>query len=79
MPFIKTLRVMFGVKITVLQAATLTELRVDHDCPLQKADFVLVYNQRELGHYSAACKQTFLRTVPKIWYEPDQHICPNPF
>ena len=59
MPFIKTLRVMFGVKITVLQAATLTELRVDHDCPLQKADFVLVYNQRELGHYSAACKQNF--------------------
>lgn len=55
--FLKALSHLWGVKLTVVQAKSLTELRFNHDCPLEECEIALIYNQDPvLGHYSAACE-----------------------
>ena len=45
---------MWGVKVTVVKAMSLTEERFEHDVGIDKADFVLVFNElNQCGHYSA--------------------------
>ena len=46
---------MWGVRITVLNAVTLTEVRFRHQEELDQADMVLVYNGKD--HYNAAGKE----------------------
>jgi hypothetical protein len=54
--FMKMIRFIFGVRISVLKAGTLTEERFDHSFPLHKADLVVLFNDRAAGHYSAIRK-----------------------
>ena len=50
--FIKVFRAIFKVRVTVLNALTLTEHRFDHDLPLDQADIVVLFNGRQPGHYN---------------------------
>ena len=48
---------MWGVRVTVVQALSLTEIRIDHDKSMHDADFVVCYNElHDRGHFSAVCK-----------------------
>lgn len=52
--FLKVLRIMWGAKITVVKAVSLTEERFNHNVTIDQADLVVVYNEHhECGHYSA--------------------------
>jgi len=51
---LKTMSIAFGLRLTVLNAVSLTENRIRHDKELGDTDLVLVYNG--YNHYSAASK-----------------------
>lgn len=55
--FLKMLRMVWGARITVVKACSLTEERFSHNVPINEADLVVLYNEdHEVGHYSAVCK-----------------------
>jgi len=54
---LKTLSVFFGLRLTVVNAVTLTELRIRHDRALSKADLVFVFNG--FNHYVPASTLSF--------------------
>lgn len=62
--FIKVMRIIWGIKITVVKAASLTEERFEHDVDIYNADMVLIFNeQHDCGHYNAVRKYS---TKPRI-------------
>ena len=68
---------MWGVRCSVVRAKYLTECRFDHNVTIDEADIVVVYNDCEVGHYSAVCK--FQKTVHDVAHDAylichDAHI-----
>ena len=59
--FLKVCRTLWKVKITVINAKSLTEIRFNHDSPAGEADLVVVFNEcGSLGHYSGASKNAHI-------------------
>ena len=52
----KCFRFAFLCRVTILNGSTLTEVRFDHDWPIEEADLTILFNGREPGHYSSICK-----------------------
>lgn len=46
-----TISMMWNARITILNSKSLVEMRVRHEEELDKAEFVLIYNQQE--HYTS--------------------------
>ena len=57
---LKLIASMWSVRITILRCDSLSEVRIRHDLPLDKAEIVLIYNGVPvLGHYCGAIKGTY--------------------
>ena len=55
---IKTLSVLFALRVTVVSAQGPREFPFRHQKPLEEADLILIFNGASQGHYSACCKYT---------------------
>ena len=47
--------IMFQTKLTIVNAPSITEVRIRHDSALEKADLILLYN--DITHYTAVGEQ----------------------
>ena len=73
---LKLVASMWSIRMSVVRADTLTEIRIRHDLPLEKAECVLVFSGVPVqGHYCGAIKGTsdtsFLKLdckkVTRLW------------
>ena len=55
-PVLYALSLEWGCKIMLAMAKSLRNIPITSSVPLKEADFVLIFNEKAAGHYSAACE-----------------------